>query len=105
MDVAGDFIYTAALLIHIKSKMLLPRTPVETLDGEENDPRRELVERLLEHERFKNAAQMLTQSSRLRKPPGPIPASGSFAMLRGRSRRSLPTQWTWCVSSGKYWNA
>jgi segregation and condensation protein A len=54
MDVAGEFIYTAALLIHIKSKMLLPRAPV----GAE-DPRRELVDRLLEHERFRNAAQML----------------------------------------------
>jgi segregation and condensation protein A len=59
VDVAGDFIYTAALLIHIKSRMLLPRSPVETADGESEDPRRELVERLLEHERFKNAAQML----------------------------------------------
>src|SRR5271166_2101546 len=59
VDVAGDFIYTAALLIHIKSRMLLPRSPAETADGEGDDPRRELVERLLEHERFKNAAQML----------------------------------------------
>ena len=60
MDVAGDFIYTASLLIHIKSKMLLPREPLGTDDTQE-DPRRELVERLLEHERFKNAAQMLQQ--------------------------------------------
>ena len=59
VDVAGDFIYTAALLIHIKSRMLLPRSPAETTEGESEDPRRELVERLLEHERFKNAAQML----------------------------------------------
>ena len=59
VDVAGDFIYTAALLIHIKSRMLLPRSPAETTEGEAEDPRRELVERLLEHERFKNAAQML----------------------------------------------
>ena len=59
VDVAGDFIYTAALLIHIKSKMLLPRSPAEETEGETEDPRRELVERLLEHERFKNAAQML----------------------------------------------
>jgi segregation and condensation protein A len=59
VDVAGDFIYMAALLIHIKSKMLLPRSPVEEKEGESEDPRRELVERLLEHERFKNAAQML----------------------------------------------
>ena len=59
VDVAGDFIYMASLLIHIKSKMLLPRSPVEEKEGESEDPRRELVERLLEHERFKNAAQML----------------------------------------------
>jgi segregation and condensation protein A len=58
MDVAGEFIYTAALLIHIKSRMLLPRPPVGPDEAGE-DPRRELVERLLEHERFKNAAQML----------------------------------------------
>jgi len=60
MDVAGEFIYTASLLIHIKSKMLLPRAPAGPEDAAE-DPRRELVERLLEHERFKNAAQMLQQ--------------------------------------------
>jgi segregation and condensation protein A len=59
VDVAGDFIYTAALLIHIKSRMLLPRSPAEAGEAEAEDPRRELVERLLEHERFKNAAQML----------------------------------------------
>jgi segregation and condensation protein A len=59
VDVAGDFIYMAALLIHIKSKMLLPRSPAEEKEGESEDPRHELVERLLEHERFKNAAQML----------------------------------------------
>ena len=61
VDTAGEFIYMASLLIHIKSKMLLPRSPIETVEGEEIDPRRELVERLLEHERFKNAAQMLSQ--------------------------------------------
>jgi segregation and condensation protein A len=64
VDVAGEFIYTASLLIHIKSRMLLPRTPAGPEDGGE-DPRRELVERLLEHERFKNAAQMLKQKQML----------------------------------------
>ena len=64
VDVAGDFIYTASLLIHIKSKMLLPRAPAGPDDAGE-DPRRELVERLLEHERFKNAAQMLQQKQML----------------------------------------
>ena len=64
MDVAGEFIYTASLLIHIKSKMLLPRTASEQ-ESTDEDPRRELVERLLEHERFKNAAQMLQQKQML----------------------------------------
>jgi segregation and condensation protein A len=64
VDVAGEFIYTASLLIHIKSKMLLPRSPSGPEDAVD-DPRRELVERLLEHERFKNAAQMLQQKQML----------------------------------------
>jgi len=64
VDVAGEFIYTASLLIHIKSKMLLPRSAAGPDDAAE-DPRRELVERLLEHERFKNAAQMLQQKQML----------------------------------------
>jgi segregation and condensation protein A len=64
VDVAGEFIYTASLLIHIKSKMLLPRAPAGPDEAAE-DPRQELVERLLEHERFKNAAQMLQQKQML----------------------------------------
>jgi segregation and condensation protein A len=64
VDVAGEFIYTASLLIHIKSKMLLPRAGSGPEEAAE-DPRRELVERLLEHERFKNAAQMLQQKQML----------------------------------------
>jgi segregation and condensation protein A len=65
VDAAGEFIYTASLLIHIKSKMLLPRDPVDVAGGENDDPRRELVERLLEHERFKSAAQMLAQKQQV----------------------------------------
>jgi len=64
VDVAGEFIYMASLLIHIKSKMLLPRAPSGPEEAAE-DPRRELVERLLEHERFKNAAQMLHEKQML----------------------------------------
>jgi segregation and condensation protein A len=64
MDSAGEFIYMASLLIHIKSKMLLPRAPSGP-EEEAEDPRRELVERLLEHERFKNAAQMLLEKQML----------------------------------------
>jgi len=64
VDNAGEFIYTASLLIHIKSRMLLPRAPADSLEAAE-DPRMELVERLLEHERFKNAAQMLLQKQEI----------------------------------------
>jgi segregation and condensation protein A len=61
IELSSDFVYMAATLIHIKSKLLLPRDPeLEKMDPEE-DPRQELVERLLEHERFKNAAEMLQQ--------------------------------------------
>jgi segregation and condensation protein A len=64
VDAAGEFIYVAALLIHIKSRTLLPRDPLIP-ESESEDPRRELVERLLEHERFKSAAQMLQQRQML----------------------------------------
>src|SRR5512133_4055819 len=59
MDLGSEFVYMAATLIHIKSKMLLPRDPALEQISPEDDPRRELVDRLLEHERFKNAAEML----------------------------------------------
>jgi len=54
----------AAVLIHIKSKMLLPRDPLAPADAQE-DPRNELVNRLLEHEKFKSAAQMLLQKQQI----------------------------------------
>jgi segregation and condensation protein A len=61
MELSAEFVFMAATLIHIKSRMLLPRDPeIEKREAEE-DPRQELVERLLEHERFKNAAEMLQQ--------------------------------------------
>jgi segregation and condensation protein A len=62
MDLGSEFVYMAATLIHIKSRMLLPRDPALEKEGEGgDDPRQELVDRLLEHERFKNAAEMLQQ--------------------------------------------
>ncbi len=82
VDVAGDFIYTAALLIHIKSKMLLPRSPAETAD-EAEDPRRELVERLLEHERFKNAAQMLYERQQIEAATWTNPGMREFRNAEG----------------------
>jgi len=63
IDVAGEFILMAATLIYIKSRMLLPPDP-NAPPEEQEDPRAELVHRLLEHEQFKNAAQML-QSKRI----------------------------------------
>ncbi len=61
VELSAEFVFMAATLIHIKSKMLLPRDPeLEKLMPEE-DPRKELVDRLLEHERFKSAAEMLHQ--------------------------------------------
>jgi segregation and condensation protein A len=63
IDVAGEFVFMAATLIHIKSRMLLPPDPQGAAE-EEEDPRTDLVHRLLEHEQFRNAAQML-QSKRL----------------------------------------
>ena len=62
IDLGAEFVYMAATLIHIKSKMLLPTDPALQKEGEDaEDPRQELVDRLLEHERFKNAAEMLQQ--------------------------------------------
>ena len=66
VDAAGEFIYTASLLIHIKSRLLLPRDPSDPIAGSDpEDPRRELVERLLDHQRFKAAAQMLLQKQQV----------------------------------------
>ena len=78
VDSAGDFIYTASLLIHIKSKMLLPREASQIAIGEIDDPRRELVERLLEHERFKGAAQMLLQKQQIEEATWTNPGMGEF---------------------------
>ena len=61
IELSSEFVYMAATLIHIKSKLLLPRDPELDKIAPEEDPREELVHRLLEHERFKNAAEMLQQ--------------------------------------------
>ena len=64
IDVSAGFIYMAATLIHVKSKMLLPADPMAGPEGAQ-DPRDELVHRLLEHEKFKNAAQLLYQKQQI----------------------------------------
>ncbi len=56
---AADFLVMAATLIEIKSKMLLPREIFNEAEEEFDDPRQELIDRLLEHQKFQNAAQML----------------------------------------------
>src|SRR6201993_466309 len=61
IELSSEFVFTAATLIHIKSRMLLPKDPELEKISPEDDPRQELVDRLLEHERFKNAAEMLQQ--------------------------------------------
>ena len=67
LDVAGEFLVMAATLIHIKSKMLLPRPETAAgPEGEAEDPRDTLVRRLLEHEKFKAAAGLLHEREQLR---------------------------------------
>jgi segregation and condensation protein A len=67
LDVAGEFLVMAATLIHIKSKMLLPRPDTAAgVDGDVEDPRDALVRRLLEHQKFKAAAELLHEREQLR---------------------------------------
>jgi len=94
ITVASDFLVMAATLIEIKSRMLLPRDPtVSAEELEELDPRRELVERLLEHQKYKAAAEMLwsratvEQAVYARAPletdkENPEVAAGAFDLLR-----------------------
>ncbi len=76
LDVAGEFLVMAATLIHIKSRMLLPR-PDPAQEDPEEDPRDALMRRLLEHQKFKAAAELLHERETLRsaqwtRPDGPI---------------------------------
>jgi segregation and condensation protein A len=78
IDVAGEFIFMAATLIYIKSRMLLPPDPTAPPD-EQEDPRTELVQKLLEHEQFKNAAEMLNSKRLLEDAMWSQPGIGEFA--------------------------
>jgi segregation and condensation protein A len=82
VEVAAEFIYMASVLIHIKSKMLLPRDPDALAEAQE-DPRNELVQRLLEHEKFKNAAQMLLQKQQIEEAVLSNPALDEFKDAEG----------------------
>lgn len=78
LDIAADYIYMAALLINIKSRMLLPRDETE---GEQlEDPRKELVDRLLEYQRFKAVAETFAELDVVRmgmwsRPRVPVPGT------------------------------
>jgi segregation and condensation protein A len=66
LDVAGEFLVMAATLIHIKSRTLLPRPDPTQEDEPEEDPREALVRRLLEHQKYKAAAELLHERETLR---------------------------------------
>ena len=93
LDVAGEFLVMAATLIHIKSKLLLPRPETAAgVEGEEEDPRDALVRRLLEHQKFKAAAELLHEREQLRSRSGSGPTSASRqspATNTSRSSRSI----------------
>ena len=66
LDVAGDFLVMAATLIHIKSRTLVPRIETAEEEEEQEDPRDALVRRLLEHQKFKAAAELLHERETVR---------------------------------------
>ena len=66
LDIAGEFLVMASTLIHIKSRMLLPRPEQAGEEGDAEDPREALVRRLLEHQRYKAAAELLHDRETLR---------------------------------------
>jgi segregation and condensation protein A len=80
LDLSAEFVFMAATLIHIKSRMLLPTDPALRKEGDsDEDPREELVQRLLEHERFKQAAEMLQQKRIIEENVWSNPQIRSFA--------------------------
>lgn len=90
LEVAADYIYMAAVLIHVKSKMLLPRD--ETSEEPVEDPRQELVNRLLEYQRFKAVAESFAEIDVLRMgvwPRPQVPAPGMEASDIDMSEVSL----------------
>lgn len=88
LDVASEYLVMAATLVHIKSQMILP-TPSATGEGEESeeveDPRAELVRRLLEYERYKEAAEQLGGRELLERDVFSRPAAGTETGEGGES--------------------
>ncbi len=82
INLAGEWLMMAATLIYIKSRMLVPQEPAVDAQAEEEDPRHELVYQLLEHQKFKNAAEMLytreeVENAVWNKPPSEVLEDGS----------------------------
>jgi segregation and condensation protein A len=82
INVAGEWLMMAATLIYIKSRMLVPQEKVDEALPEEEDPRNELVYQLLEHQKFKNAAEMLytreeVENAIWNKPPADVLEDGN----------------------------
>ena len=100
IGVAGEFLVMAATLIHIKSQMLLPRDPDAPEEAIE-DPRTELVYQLLEHQKFKGAANVLHQRAMME--------GGAFTRRDGKRHRRIPKSRRRCFScsrsSGSDWIA
>jgi segregation and condensation protein A len=126
LDIAGEFLVMAATLIHVKSRMLLPRVDPTQEDPEE-DPRESLIRRLLEHQKFKAAAELLHEreiqrSAQWLRPDGRLAdvvgetpgrvevdlfSLTAFSVLdRARQRRacsSLPNRSQSRIASTNYW--
>jgi segregation and condensation protein A len=82
INVAGEWLMMAANLIYIKSRMLVPQEKASEIPPEEEDPRTELVYQLLEHQKFKNAAEMLytreeVENAIWNKPPSDVLEDGN----------------------------
>jgi segregation and condensation protein A len=82
INVAGEWLMMASTLIYIKSRMLVPQEQANAAQPEEEDPRSELVYQLLEHQKFKNAAEMLytreeVENAIWNKPPEDVLERGS----------------------------
>lgn len=81
LGIAGEFLVMAATLMQIKSRMLLPRDEAAEQEEEEDDPRQELIQRLLEYQRFKEIASELRQrelkaKEQFRRPPSATSSPG-----------------------------
>jgi segregation and condensation protein A len=89
VNVAGEWLLTASTLIYIKSRMLVPQeNRDDSQSEEEEDPRNELVYQLLEHQKFKNAAEMLytreeVENAVWNKPPSDVIEEGSEVVAIG----------------------